>query len=63
MRKTADIPSPHILIPPFVLGEAVLSSKTEGTQATLGELLAAEARAIVNLQRPDILRKSCLRAK
>ncbi|MGO9088778.1 MAG: Fic/DOC family N-terminal domain-containing protein [Candidatus Sulfotelmatobacter sp.] len=38
----------HILIRPFVQREAVLSSKIEGTQATLGELLAAEAGAIVD---------------
>jgi Fic family protein len=36
-------PNPHILIRPFVRREAVLSSKIAGTQATLGELLAAEA--------------------
>ena len=34
------LPNPHILIRPFVQREAVLSSKIEGTQATLGELLA-----------------------
>jgi Fic family protein len=37
------LPNPHILMRPFVRREAVLSSKIEGTQATLGELLAAEA--------------------
>jgi Fic family protein len=37
------LPNPHLLIRPFVRREAVLSSKIEGTQATLGELLAAEA--------------------
>jgi Fic family protein len=41
------LPNPHILIRSFVQREAVLSSKIEGTQATLGELLAAEAGAIV----------------
>jgi len=35
--------NPHLLIRPFVRREAVLSSRIEGTQATLGELLAAEA--------------------
>ncbi len=35
--------NPHLLIRPFVRKEAVLSSRIEGTQATLGELLAAEA--------------------
>lgn len=37
------LPNPHILMRPFVRQEAVLSSRIEGTQATLGELLAAEA--------------------
>ena len=50
------LPNPHILIRPFVAREAVLSSKIEGTQATLGELLAAEAGAVVN-QSPDDLRE------
>jgi len=37
------LPNPHVLMRPFTRREAVLSSKIEGTQATLGELLAAEA--------------------
>lgn len=41
------LPNPHLLIRPFLRREAVLSSKIEGTQATLGELLAAEAGAAV----------------
>src|SRR5260370_1290955 len=41
------LPNPHVLMRAFVRREAVLSSKIEGTQATLGELLAAEARAAV----------------
>src|SRR3984893_9772122 len=48
------LPNPHILIRPFVQREAVLSSKIEGTQATLGELLAAEAGAIVNRSPEDL---------
>jgi Fic family protein len=48
------IANPHILIRPFVRREAVLSSKIEGTQATLGELLAAEAGAIVNRSPEDL---------
>jgi Fic family protein len=50
------LPNPHILIHPFVRREAVLSSKIEGTQATLGELLAAEAGATVD-RSPDDLRE------
>ena len=48
------LPNPHILIRPFVRREAVLSSRIEGTQATLGELLAAQAGAVVE-RNPDDL--------
>src|ERR1051325_3254306 len=48
------LPNPHILIRPFVQREAVLSSKIEGTQATLGELLAAEAGAFVDRSPEDL---------
>jgi Fic family protein len=50
------LPNPHVLIRPFVRREAVLSSRIEGTQATLGELLAAEAGAVVD-RSPDDLRE------
>jgi len=50
------LPNPHLLIRPFVRREAVLSSRIEGTQATLGELLAAEAGAAVE-RSPDDLRE------
>ncbi len=52
----ARLPNPHLLMRPFVRREAVLSSRIEGTQATLGELLAAEAGAAVN-RSPDDLRE------
>jgi len=48
------LPNPHLLIRPFVRREAVLSSRIEGTQATLGELLAAEAGAVVNRSPADL---------
>jgi len=48
------LPNPHILIRPFVRREAVLSSRIEGTQATLGELLAAEAGAAVERSPEDL---------
>lgn len=51
-----QLPNPHLLIRPFVRREAVLSSRIEGTQATLGELLAAEAGAAVE-RSPDDLRE------
>ena len=40
--------------PTFVRREAVLSSRIEGTQATLGELLAAEAGVAVNRSPEDL---------
>lgn len=50
------LPNPHLLIRPFIKSEAVLSSRIEGTQATLGELLANDAGAIVD-RSPDDLRE------
>lgn len=50
------LPNPHILIRPFIRREAVFSSRIEGTQATLGELLAVEAGATVE-RSPDDLRE------
>jgi len=48
------LPNPHLLIRPFVRREAVLSSRIEGTQATLGELLAAEAGGAVKRSPADL---------
>lgn len=48
------LPNPRVLIRPFVRREAVLSSRIEGTQATLGELLAAEAGAAVERSPADL---------
>jgi Fic family protein len=50
----SHLPNPHLLIRPFITREAVLSSKIEGTQATLGEILAANAGVNVK-QNPDDL--------
>jgi Fic family protein len=50
------LPNPHVLIRPFIRREAVFSSRIEGTQSTLGELLAAEAGALVE-RSPDDLRE------
>jgi Fic family protein len=52
----ARLPNPHLLMRPFVRREAVLSSRIEGTQATLGELLASEAGAAVR-RAPEDLRE------
>jgi Fic family protein len=49
-----QLPNPHILIRPFARREAVLSSRIEGTQATLGELLASDAGAIVDRSPEDL---------
>jgi Fic family protein len=48
------LPNPHLLIRPFVQREAVYSSRIEGTQSTLGELLAAEAGATVERSPEDL---------
>ena len=48
------LPNPHLLMRPFVRREAVLSSRIEGTQATLGELLAADAGAAVERSPADL---------
>src|ERR1017187_7780017 len=46
--------NPHVLIRPFIRREAVLSSRIEGTQATLGVLLASEAGAVVGRSSEDL---------
>lgn len=51
-----ELPNPHLLMRPFLAREAVLSSRIEGTQATLGELLAAQAGAAVE-RSPEELRE------
>src|SRR5205807_10100797 len=48
------LPNPHVLIRSFVRREVVLSSKLEGTQATLGELPAADAGAVLHLSPEDL---------
>lgn len=48
------LPNPHILIRPFMEREAVLSSRIEGTQATLGEILAVRAGVIPNTNINDV---------
>lgn len=55
-REGGKLPNPHLIIRPFIAREAVLSSRIEGTQATLGEILAANAGAVVN-QNPDDLQE------
>lgn len=52
----AGLRNSHLLLRPFMRREAVLSSRIEGTQATLGELLADEAGAPVD-RAPDDLKE------
>src|SRR4030042_1728324 len=40
------LPNPHLLIYPFIRREAVLSSRIEGTQSSLSDLLLFEATQI-----------------
>ena len=53
-REGGSLPNPHPLMRPFLQREAVLSSRIEGTEATLGELLAAEAGAAVQRSPADL---------
>lgn len=53
-REGARLPNPHLLIRSFITREAVLSSKIEGTQATLGEVLAKEAGVHIDCHPDDI---------
>lgn len=55
-REGGRLPNPHLLLRPFITREAVLSSKIEGTQATLGEILAADSGVAVK-QNPDDLQE------
>ena len=55
-REGSLLTNPHLLMRPFITKEAVLSSKIEGTQTTLSEILAAEAGAFVK-QDPDDLQE------
>ncbi|MFM8887120.1 MAG: Fic family protein, partial [Chthoniobacterales bacterium] len=48
------LPNPHLLIRPFIQREAVYSSRIEGTQSTLGELLAADAGVPVERSPEDL---------
>ena len=46
--------SPNLMVRPFTRKEAVLSSRIEGTQTSLRELLATEAGAVVNQSPADL---------
>lgn len=53
-REGSKLPNPHLLIRPFITREAVLSSKIEGTQATIGDILAANAGISVQRNADDL---------
>ena len=53
-REGSQLPNPHLLMRPFITREAVLSSKIEGTQTTLGDILAADAGARVKQNLNDL---------
>jgi Fic family protein len=55
-REGSKLPNPHLLMRPFITREAVLSSKIEGTHATIGEILAHNAGVDVQ-QNPDDLQE------
>ncbi len=42
-REGSKLTNPHLLMRPFMTREAVLSSKIEGTNATIGDILAHNA--------------------
>jgi Fic family protein len=50
----AWLPDPYILIGPFLRREAVLSSRIEGTEATLTDLVLFEARAPAGPRADDV---------
>jgi Fic family protein len=45
-----QLPNPHILISPYLRREAVASTRIEGTQSTLSEVLSAEAQLRVETE-------------
>ena len=55
-NESERLPNPRLLMRPFIAREAVLSSKIEGTQTTLGEILADEAGARAD-RNPDDLQE------
>ena len=44
------LPNPHVLMRPFIRREAVLSSKIEGTQATLEDILNTKTKFLLKTQ-------------
>lgn len=44
------LPNPHVVIQPYLRREAVASTRIEGTQSTLSEVLSAEAQSLVETE-------------
>jgi len=59
-----SLPNPHLLIRPLVRREAVLSSRIEGTQASLSDLYAYEAAQLPLFEPPSDVREvyNCVHA-
>lgn len=53
-REGSKLPNPNLLIRPFITREAVLSSKIEGTQVTIREILSSEVGAHVDRSPEDL---------
>jgi Fic family protein len=51
---TRTLPNPHLLIAPFVRREAVLSSRIEGTQASVSDLVRFEATPAKSAATADV---------
>ncbi len=58
-----NLPNPHLLIGPFTRQEAVLSSRIEGTQTTLSELLLFEETAFDLSQTTERQRNDALEVR
>jgi Fic family protein len=52
-----SLPNPHLLVRPFLRREAVLSSRIEGTQASLSDVMAYEAVQLPLFDAPDDVRE------
>src|SRR5258705_392748 len=46
----ARLPNPHLLIQPYLRREAVASTRIEGTQSSLSDVLSAEAQLLVETE-------------
>ena len=54
VREGSKLPNPHLFIRSFIAREAVLSSRIEGTQATISEILAYHADIQVKHNPSDV---------